>query len=197
MPHSIHRIRFVTLSRIARKVLPVVAVSVAVLLALEIGLRLWHGVRVLDTANFVLVPADLFRGRPWEVYDPLLGWRLPDYRAGPYWGGTMATGELGVRMNSDTIERVPRGAVLAVGDSFTVGSCVANSDSWPARLENLLGRPVVNAGTAGWGVDQTVLRAESLTPILRPRSLVVGILAIDSTALAQPGTSGGASPQLR
>jgi len=179
MPHLIHRVRHVTLSRIARKILPAVAVSLAVLLALEIGFRLWHGVRVLETANFALVPTDIFRARPWEVYDPLLGWRLPDYRAGPYWGGTMATGELGVRMNSNSVEPVPRGAILAVGDSFTVGFGVSDADSWPARLEKLLGRPVVNAGVAGWGVDQTILRAESLVPILRPRSLIVGIFHQD------------------
>ena len=166
-------------SGIVRRVLLIAAGSLAVFLGLEIGLRLWHGERVLATSNFVLVPTDVFRANRWEVYDPLLGWRLPDYQAGTYFGGTLTTGELGVRMNSDRVEPVPRGAILAVGDSFTVGFGVSDADSWPARLEKLLGIPVVNAAAAGWGVDQTVLRAESLTPVLQPRALIVGIYDAD------------------
>lgn len=140
---------------------------------------MWDGRKVLDASNFALVPTDLFRAYHWQVYDPFLGWRLPDYQAGPYYEGTMTTGELGVRMNSDAVAPVPRGAILAVGDSFTMGACVSNSDSWPARLEKLSGQFVVNAAADGWGVDQIVLRAESLVPILRPRALIVGIFEHD------------------
>jgi len=168
----------VAIAEIARKALLTAVSSLAAFLVLEIGLRLWHGVKVLETSNFVLVPTDIFRANRWEVYDPLLGWRLPDYQAGIYFGGTITTGEVGVRMNSDTVAEVPRGAILAVGDSFTMGFGVADADSWPARLESLLGRPVVNAGVAGWGVDQMVLRAEFLVPVLRPRALVVGIFEL-------------------
>jgi hypothetical protein len=146
---------------------------------MEIGVRLWWGYEVLEIGNFVLVPADVFRGYHWQVYDPILGWRLPDYQVGPYYGGTMATGEFGIRMNSDTVAPVPREAILAVGDSYTLGSCVSNSDSWPARLERLSGQLVVNGAADGWGVDQIVLRAESLVPILRPRALIVGIFDHD------------------
>jgi hypothetical protein len=83
-------------------------------------------------------------------------------------------------MNSDEIRPVPRGAILAIGDSFTAGSEVSNHESWPAQLEALMHEPVVNAGVGGWGVDQMVLRAEQLVPELRPHTLIIGIMSSDS-----------------
>ena len=79
------------IAEIARKALLTAVSSLAAFLVLEIGLRLWHGVKVLETSNFVLVPTDIFRANRWEVYDPLLGWRLPDYQAGIYFWGTITT----------------------------------------------------------------------------------------------------------
>jgi len=154
------------------------SVLVAVLIA-EIGHRLWHGVPIFNTPNYVLVPTDVFQSASGCRYDPLLGWRLRDYIAGKDSAGSMTSGEFGVRMNSDRIESVPRGGILAVGDSFAVGSCAADSESWPAHLEKLVKTPTVNAAAGGWGVDQMVLRAESLAPVLRPKALIVGILDQD------------------
>lgn len=52
--------------------------------------------------------------------------------------------------------------VLAVGDSFTAGSEVGDSESWPAQLEAMIGRPVYNPSAGGWGTDQIIMRAEGL-----------------------------------
>jgi hypothetical protein len=49
-----------------------------------------------------------------------------------------------------------------VGDSFTWGDHVSDWESWPARLEQLSGRKVVNGGVPGYGVDQTFLRLKRL-----------------------------------
>ena len=52
--------------------------------------------------------------------------------------------------------------ILAVGDSFTFGDRVSDHETWPAQLERLTGRQVLNAGVFGYGVDQAYLRAVAL-----------------------------------
>ena len=84
-----------------------------------------------------------------------------------------------MRMNSHEIRSLPQGAILAVGDSFTAGSDVAEHETYPAQLEGLLGGPVINAGVGGYGTDQMILSAYNLVPILDRRLLVVGILDDD------------------
>jgi lysophospholipase L1-like esterase len=77
---------------------------------------------------------------------------------------------------------VPAGTgapILAVGDSFTFGDEVGDGETWPAELQRLTGRPVLNAGVSGYGFDQIVLRAEALAPIYRPQAIVVAFIADD------------------
>jgi lysophospholipase L1-like esterase len=126
-------------------------------------------------------------------YDSLLGWVHADNQdSGPE--GAFSTGEHGVRMNGPMIAPVPHHAILAVGDSFTAGSGVDNAHSWPAQLEVLLGEPVVNAATGGWGADQIVLRAESLIPVFEPREIVVSFLAEDIVRASYETFGGGKKP---
>ena len=106
---------------------------------------------------------------------PVVGWRQKAFRS----NAVLVTGELGVRMNSREIRPLPRTAILAVGDSFTAGSEVAEHETYPAQLEGLLGRPVVNGGVGGFGTDQMILWAYRLVPILNPSLLVVGVLDDD------------------
>jgi hypothetical protein len=76
--------------------------------------------------------------------------------------------------------------ILALGDSMTEGFAVGNDETWPAQLERLTGRRVLNAGVRGYGLDQIVLRAERLVPELRPSTVVLAFIADDilRTALA-------------
>jgi len=49
--------------------------------------------------------------------------------------------------------------VLVVGDSFTFGDQVSNTETWPACLERKLNRGVDNGGVSGYGAAQSLLRA--------------------------------------
>lgn len=149
-----------------------VIVSFAIcLIILEVTLRVWDGVPVFSTQNFVARPLDQVHGHGIVDYDARLGWvqtpniERPDLK--------MTTGEYGVRMPSTKIEPLQQGAILLVGDSFAAGSEVFDDESWPAQLERSLGRKVINAAVGGYGLDQIVLRAEMLVPLLKPRMLLV------------------------
>jgi len=146
------------------------------LLACEIFVRWADGMPLLPPQDMIGYRASFLTAQRLSAeYDPLLGWRP---RANVRWPG-YTTGELGVRLNSSTPRPLPAGAVIAVGDSFTAGSEVDDEEAYPAQVERLTGRPVINAGVGGYGTDQTILMAESLLPVLRPSDIVVGILDDD------------------
>lgn len=69
--------------------------------------------------------------------------------------------------------------LLALGNSFTYGEDVGDLDAWPAQLQRLIGRTVLNGGVSGYGLDQIVLRAERLTVVHRPAAVIVGLIADD------------------
>ncbi len=69
--------------------------------------------------------------------------------------------------------------VLAVGDSFTYGEDVGDLDAWPAQLQRLTGRTVLNGGVSGYGLDQIVLRTERLMALHRPALVIVSMIAND------------------
>ena len=76
--------------------------------------------------------------------------------------------------------------IIAFGDSMTEGFGVGDDETWPAHLERLTGRPVLNAGVRGYGLDQMVLRAERMIPEIRPSMVILAFIAddISRTALA-------------
>lgn len=73
----------------------------------------------------------------------------------------------------------PGRPIVAVGDSFTFGDEVSDPATWPAQLEARLGRPVLNGGVFGYGLDQIVLRAEALLERFSPDTLVVSFIPND------------------
>lgn len=115
-------------------------------------------------------------------YDPLIGWSMKEFLSAPEI--MLTTTQYGIRLNAEGKYDVPQGSILAVGDSFTAGSETYDAGTWPAHLEQMLGQRVLNAGVGGYGVDQIVLRAERLIPILNPRSLIVGLLDQDILRVA-------------
>jgi hypothetical protein len=143
-------------------------------IALEVALRLYFGTPVFTFRDWRTLQVTLLQTGG-ARYDPSLGWT----QASNVIGGGFNTLAYGIRKNSDEEEVLDEGGVLAVGDSYTAGSEVVDEDTWPAQLEKLLGRRVINAGVGNYGVDQTVLNAERLLPILKPRVVIIGIYEED------------------
>ena len=142
--------------------------------ALEIGLRLSLNAWVTSWPNFVLESRKVqtTRNQSRYVEDPTLGFvPRPNYSA----PGLSVDAE-GFRRSAALPDD---GVILAVGDSFTSGEEVKDDETWPAHLQQLLGRRVLNAGVSGYGFDQIVLRAERIVPDLHPSKVVVGFIADD------------------
>jgi len=143
------------------------------LIVLEIALRRWDEVPVFSTQNFVARPLDQVHNTGNE-FDARVGWvTAPNLKAHDYLGQSFTTGQYGARMSSTEIVPLQSGSILMVGDSFAAGSEVGDADSWPAQLERLAGVNIVNAAVGGYGLDQIVLRAEMLVPLLKPRMLLL------------------------
>lgn len=150
-------------------------------LILEIVFRLIDDVPLWPLENRLVKQQGLLKVHTANQYDSLVGWVLkPGISNNPSLvSGSLTTGSHGVRMNQPFERSLPLGGVLAVGDSFTVGSEVGDVQTWPAQLEKLIGIPVVNAGAGAWSSGQIVLRSEQLLPIVKPSAVVVSFLEDD------------------
>ena len=157
-----------------RRILLVVAAVLISLGVLELGLRTWFWGYLFTWTNLVLdartVLAEGDAGR--YVHDDRLGY-VP--RAGHAASGVTIEAD-GKRSTGAPLPGAP---ILAVGDSFTFGAEVADLETWPAQLQKITGRRVLNAGVSGYGFDQIVLRAEALAPVYRPEAIVVAFIADD------------------
>src|SRR5262249_42196030 len=70
--------------------------------------------------------------------------------------------------------------VVVVGDSFTYGAEAGDNETYPQRLEELLGRgEVINLGVRAYGIDQIVLKYLKHGRAYRPDLLVVAIWTLD------------------
>ena len=157
----------------------VLASVVLSLLVLEVGVRIADGVPLISTENFVGRDLDtVHKQGKMSVYDARLGWTtIPNVswsvEGKRVTAGIYTFGDYGVRMSTPHVAPLEKGAILVVGDSFGVGSEVADAESWPAQLESMVGGRVINAAAGGYGLDQIVLRAEELLSRLEPRTLLV------------------------
>lgn len=160
---------------------------------LEVGVRLYSGIPVFAIQNFVKPTTDIIRANSMVMdHHPLLGWELKPGFGAPDSGFT--TEAFGIRTNGSRRESLPAGAILAVGDSFTAGSGLRDSDAWPAVLERIVGQPVLNGAAGAYGTDQIVLRAEYLAERVKPATIVVGILSQDNLRNAYKIYAGGFKP---
>ena len=116
-----------------------------------------------------------------SIMDPVVG-SLPKpgtVLRDPSRGCTITVGDHSTRRNGNTQPLAERPLTLAVGDSFTFGQDLGDSDLWPAALERLLGRRVINGGANRFGLDQTVLRAEQLAEVYAPDIIIVSFIPHD------------------
>lgn len=119
-----------------------------------------------------------------DVYHPTRGWALkPDLRdSDPYGPATLNSNSVGMRGLREYSERPPadRSRVVLIGDSFSFGEEVADSETFAHRLQELLPRAeVLNLGVHGYGHDQMLvyLREEGLR--YRPSVVLVGFVQDD------------------
>lgn len=114
-----------------------------------------------------------------HVHDSLLGYvPRPGIRGSVESGGPVTIDMDGFRVTGAGHQSTD-GLFLAVGDSYTYGEDVGDQEAWPAQLQDLTGKRVLNAGVSGYGLDQIVLRAERITETHRPSVMIVGFIADD------------------
>jgi hypothetical protein len=158
------------------------------LIVLELGVRAFDGWHALVHWPNLVVQA---RTLDWAsgqhsraVPDPRLGFvGRPNY--------VSSDGDLRYDANSLRVTPAPEGVTLAdlslkgppllvVGDSYAHGDEVRDDETWPAHLQALLHRRVVNAAMSGYGIDQMVLRASMLAPEVKPEAIVLSFIADDA-----------------
>ena len=150
------------------------------LVVLELGCRLVRGPEwLVQWPNLVLQEriATKAQGVGRLVPDPRLGFvARPGFSA-----NGMSYDEHGWRVAPS-----PEGVVLAeppilvAGDSLAHGDEVANGEAWPARLQLMLRRRVVNVALSGYGIDQIVLSAESAAAALKPATIILSFTSDDT-----------------
>jgi GDSL-like Lipase/Acylhydrolase family len=159
----------------SRRELSTLFLTLLLAMAGELLLRFRHG-RLTDWSRITFNVAYAVSQLP-TAYDSELGY-VPRPGASNFGPDRVNVDDNGLRKNG-SLMTPPGPPILAVGDSFTWGSQVGDDQSWPAHLEQMLGRRVLNAGVNGYGVDQIVMRAERLVPIHRPVVVVVAIIGDD------------------
>jgi hypothetical protein len=149
-----------------------IATIVLSLLALEVGLRAYHG--EWGYANFRFPQPNKFG---YHTYDGELGW-VP--KSSNQWGTSITILKEGIRSNGrGEVWDGTEDPILAVGDSYTFGDQVPDSETWPAQLEKLSGKRVINGGVDGYGVDQIFLRARRLLSRYRFSTVIFSFIPDD------------------
>ena len=139
-------------------------------LGLELTLRIHHG-KVLQFESLTAEPLNRVERM---AYHPRLGWIPRPGRFGSGW--TANVDASGLRSNGRSISTTSR-PILAVGDSFTFGDEVEDSETWAAHLEEVLNKRVLNAGVGAYGIDQAVLRAELLLDEYHPDVVILSFIS--------------------
>lgn len=121
----------------------------------------------------------------WQMVrpDPLLGYLpRPGYSGTDQAGGALLSfDENGLRVHRRSYPPPAKEAppLLVVGNSYAMGEEVSDDETFPAHLQAILDRRVLNGGVLGYGIHQMVLRAEQLVPAFRPDILLVSFIADD------------------
>lgn len=161
------------------------ATLVLCLLAGEFITRIWGpGASLWHWPNYAVEASRPAPSEAQVTYDPTLGWTpIPGF-SGTLLGKPISFTEEGTRGQNRGRPPVTGSLIVAFGDSMTEGTAVGNDETWPAHLERLTGRRVLNAGVRGYGLDQIVLRAERMIPKIKPSTVVLAFIADDISRTA-------------
>ena len=112
------------------------------------------------------------------AYDATLGWTSPGNCVSPPYN---SDAEGFRRVPATPADRPPLAEppILATGASFTKGDEVRDDESWPAYLQEMTGRKVLNGGVSGYSFDQTVLSTERFASQVKPLIIVVSFTPDD------------------
>lgn len=166
-----------TMSR-RRRLLFALLPLAGILLLGEIGIRLFRA--PLHFGSFRQLRIDLYSRAYPAVPDPQLGYApKPGFHsADNHWGTMVGIDADGMRENGAP-PPPSQHVVAAVGDSFTFGDQVDDDATWPAWLEQLLQKRVVNGGVFGYSFTQSILRAEQMLERYPVDTLVVSLIPDD------------------
>ena len=111
---------------------------------------------------------DVTKGRCQYTFDSEIGWTSPPNCV----SRTYNADADGFRRTNpkSTLAEPP---VLVTGSSFAKGDEVKDDETWPADLQSLTGRKVVNAGVSGYAFDQSALSTERLVAKVKPLFVVM------------------------
>lgn len=148
---------------------------VVTLLAAEFALRAFHPVPFSIEKNMYFIA------------DPYTGYRLKPGSVGVFSGGIPAIANRNGHRSDEIEPFKPVGVqrILVIGDSFTVGASVEQSETYSSVLQRLLnGDPVygkgtrfevINAGVGGWNPFQYAQYYQHYGPELEPDWVIVGL----------------------
>jgi hypothetical protein len=124
-----------------------------------------------------------------DRYDGVLGWDNPRATAlvKHVCAGHTVTETYLEDCSRKTPDAADGRAILAVGDSFTLGAEVDDDDSYPAQLSRLLDRKVIDYGVGGYCPLQAVLKfRQRAADYPEARAVVLGITSEDIPRMLIP-----------
>jgi hypothetical protein len=122
---------------------------------------------------------------PYDRYDPTKGWELiPNISYGNTWGmnSVLHSNSKGIRDEAEHSYTKHKGRlrILCLGDSFTFGEGVSDSETYTHYLQQMLPNvEVINMGVHGYGHDQTLIYLKKEGVKYRPDIVILGFLAQD------------------
>lgn len=118
-----------------------------------------------------------------DVFDPVLGWsQKKGLKNAEFMAKTVNFSAAGTRGTTEYTQKKPadKFRILIVGDSFTFGDQVSDSETYAAYLENILpNTEVLNFGVHGYGLDQMLLMLQRQAPIYQPDLVIFGYIYDD------------------
>ncbi|MFH1801154.1 MAG: hypothetical protein ABH891_09985 [Candidatus Omnitrophota bacterium] len=123
---------------------------------------------------------------PYDRYDPTKGWELkPNISSRGTWGDNQVlhSNSRGIRGQAEHsyIKNKGRLRILCLGDSFTFGEGVSDSETYPHYLQQMLpDAEVINMGVHGYGHDQMLIYLKEEGVKYQPDIVILGFLSQDS-----------------